>query len=494
MELLNSIRFGERIAEKEAQNLRHYFVTTEDWRRLFEGEVDIIYGTKGAGKSALYAVLDQAKESLFEKNILLTTAENPRGNTVFEGLVVDPPTSELEFVRIWKLYFLIITVEEFKQWGVTNDSFIELKGILEESNLVPARTNLRSILSAVRKYISQLINVESIQPGVDINDFTGHPSGVNLKITFREPSPKEQSAGIRSIDYLYELLDESLINFGYSLWIAVDRLDVAFTENLELETNALRALFKVYRDLAPYGQVQIKIFLRDDIWNRIVQEGFREANHITKALTISWTKESILNLIIRRLLNNSAFVEQFGINVVEVLSDYENQEKLFYTYFPRQIDVRDKKPAAIDWIISRIKDGNGVFAPREIIHLFNEAIKKQIKQIEIGQNELEGDWIISRRAFKSALEIVSKIRLEQTIYAEYPDLKQYIQKMQGEKTEQRLDSLQKIWDIGEKETAAIAQRLSDIGFFEERGDKHDIRYWIPFIYRNELSLVQGAAE
>ena len=66
--------------------------------------------------------------------------------------------------------------------------------------------------------------------------------------------------------------------------------------------------------------------------------------------------------------------------------------------------------------------------------------------------------------------------------------------MQGEKTEQRLDSLQKIWDIGEKETAAIAQRLSDIGFFEERGDKHDIRYWIPFIYRNELSLVQGAAE
>lgn len=67
MELLNSIRFGERIAEKEAQNLRHYFVTTEDWRRLFEGEVDIIYGTKGAGKSALYAVLDQAKESLFEK-------------------------------------------------------------------------------------------------------------------------------------------------------------------------------------------------------------------------------------------------------------------------------------------------------------------------------------------------------------------------------------------------------------------------------------------
>lgn len=109
------------------------------------------------------------------KNILLTTAENPRGNTVFEGLVVDPPTSELEFVRIWKLYFLIITVEEFKQWGVTNDSFIELKGILEESNLVPARTNLRSILSAVRKYISQLINVESIQPGVDINDFTRAP-------------------------------------------------------------------------------------------------------------------------------------------------------------------------------------------------------------------------------------------------------------------------------------------------------------------------------
>ena len=53
IDLLKAIKFGHRIAEDEAEELSKYFVSTEDWRRLFENEIDIIYGTKGAGKSAL---------------------------------------------------------------------------------------------------------------------------------------------------------------------------------------------------------------------------------------------------------------------------------------------------------------------------------------------------------------------------------------------------------------------------------------------------------
>lgn len=348
MQILHNIKFGERIAEEEAKKLREYFVTTDDWRRLFTGGVDVIYGAKGAGKSALYAILELEKESLFEKNILLTTAENPRGNTVFEGLIVKPPTSEIEFIQIWKLYFLIITVEEFKKWEVTNSKFEKLLSILESSNLIPPRSNLKSILKTVRDYISRLINVESIQPGVDLNEVSGLPSNVNLKITFREPNRKEQEAGIHSIDYLYELLEESLTEVEFSLWIAVDRLDVAFTENIDLETNALRALFKVYRDLAPYERIQIKIFLRDDIWRRIVKEGFREASHITKTLTISWNKESILNLIIKRLLNNEVFIKHFSINKAEIINDFKSQQRLFYNHFPEQIDIGNKKPKTLD--------------------------------------------------------------------------------------------------------------------------------------------------
>ena len=43
-----------------------------------KGDIDIVYGTKGAGKSALYALLLSKNGDLFDKNILLIAAENLR--------------------------------------------------------------------------------------------------------------------------------------------------------------------------------------------------------------------------------------------------------------------------------------------------------------------------------------------------------------------------------------------------------------------------------
>lgn len=41
--------FGSRVAEEEVESLHEYFVETEQWRRLLAGEVDIVFGSKGAG-------------------------------------------------------------------------------------------------------------------------------------------------------------------------------------------------------------------------------------------------------------------------------------------------------------------------------------------------------------------------------------------------------------------------------------------------------------
>lgn len=188
LELLQKIKFGERIAEEETDNLEKYFVETEDWRMVFAGEADVIYGSKGAGKSAIYAILDKNRDELFDNNILLTTAENPRGSTVFEGLSVEPPTGQIEFVRLWKLYFLVITVSEFDDWGVNNKYFNELKKILQDSDLIPKQKGLKAILSICRTYVKRFMDIESLQPGVELNEATGMPKGVNFKVSFREPT------------------------------------------------------------------------------------------------------------------------------------------------------------------------------------------------------------------------------------------------------------------------------------------------------------------
>jgi hypothetical protein len=90
-EVLAATTFGQRIAEDEADALKSYFVETEEWRKVVSGAVDVVYGPKGSGKSALYALLRKNQDELYKQhNIILAPGENVRGTPVFEALVADP--------------------------------------------------------------------------------------------------------------------------------------------------------------------------------------------------------------------------------------------------------------------------------------------------------------------------------------------------------------------------------------------------------------------
>src|ERR1700680_2019928 len=101
MQLLKKISFGARVAKDETNELGNYFVETDQWDRIFNGEIDVIKGDKGAGKSAIYSLLSAKSNELFDKRILLITAEEPRGTPVFKELVTEPPAAEAEFVGLW---------------------------------------------------------------------------------------------------------------------------------------------------------------------------------------------------------------------------------------------------------------------------------------------------------------------------------------------------------------------------------------------------------
>ncbi|WP_210419202.1 hypothetical protein [Bradyrhizobium sp. NAS80.1] len=89
MQLLKKISFGARVAEEETNELGNYFVETDQWERIYNGEIDVVKGDKGAGKSAIYSLLSAKSDDLFDKRILLITAEEPRGTPVFKELVTD---------------------------------------------------------------------------------------------------------------------------------------------------------------------------------------------------------------------------------------------------------------------------------------------------------------------------------------------------------------------------------------------------------------------
>jgi hypothetical protein len=84
---LEDVTFGNQVAENEANNLATYFIETQPWKKLYKGEVDVIFGSKGAGKSALYTLLLNKKDDLYERDIFLISAEKPTGKTVFSDIV-----------------------------------------------------------------------------------------------------------------------------------------------------------------------------------------------------------------------------------------------------------------------------------------------------------------------------------------------------------------------------------------------------------------------
>ena len=123
---LKLISFGQRVAEEETDVLSSYFVETDNWTRLYRGQIDIIYGPKGAGKSALYSLLLSRSSNLFDQNILLVAAENPRGASAFRNLLPDPPASEREFAGLWKLYFVSLLHGLLAEYGIKGDAAAQL--------------------------------------------------------------------------------------------------------------------------------------------------------------------------------------------------------------------------------------------------------------------------------------------------------------------------------------------------------------------------------
>lgn len=490
-DVLAEISFGQRIAEEEAEELISYFVETDQWRKVLSGKVDIVYGPKGSGKSALYSLLRTKRDELLARNIVAAAGENVRGTPVFEDLVADPPATENEFRGLWKLYFLSLIGTSFRYLKINNEHSQSVIAALESAGLVHSDWSLKRSFRSARDYIRR---VDSVSGEVKLSPVTGQPEGIEAKVTLREPSSEKRKLGYVSADALLETSDKAFAEAGKKFWIVLDRLDVAFAESGDLEKNALRALFRVYLDMAALQNIALKIFLRDDIWARITYEGFREASHVTQSITITWDPRSLLYLVIRRALHNKALLDLYNVDPDSVLASIEEQEKLFYRIFPKQVERGERKSTTFVWMLARTADGTGKTAPRELIHLLSAARDQQLKSLERGEAEPEGERLFDRSALQAAMPEVSKERYERTLCAEHPNLKPILDKLEREKTQQTPTSLSKIWRVSEAEALARAEKLVEVGFFEKRGSKEQPLFWVPFLYRDALNMVQGQAD
>lgn len=497
LQILRKLQFGARTAEEEADALANYFVQTDQWQRMLRGEIDVVYGAKGAGKSAIYTLLQRKQDELFMKNIITATAENPRGATIFRDIVADPPASEREFITFWKIYILGLLGRKFQELDIENAAARRLIATLISFNLLEPDGGLARLFKNAKELAAKIfqrqVRATSWTVGIDPTTMTPTASRTAEYGNPEQASDNKKFESFSSDDLLQQAA-EALSESGFSCWILFDRLDVAFEDSKELERNALRALFRVYNDMRGLSSISMKIFVREDIWRRITESGFAEASHITRTVTIKWDVDSLMNLAVRRLIANEC-IKNFVEKPDEILRSLALQTQTFYSFFPRQIDTGHNKPLTFEWILGHTKDGTGINTPRELIHFLTEIRNEQIQRFERGGDDLPPDnHLFTRGVFKAALRLVSETRLTQTLLAEYPELRSSVMALKGERTLHYPESLAKLWSVTPEEAHSSAARLVSVGFFELRGTKTAPQYWVPFIYRDALAMVQGTAE
>lgn len=480
--LLQGLNLGRSVAEFD-EDLERYFVATSTFHELINDRVDIIAGDKGTGKTAIYRFIQNKHIDYPELNdVDIVAAFNPTGNPVFQALTERDTLSEQQYTLLWKSYILGL----IGNWLIKTQPFYEnslldqmLKGLgLRTPNLTP-QGMFRKIISKIPNFFSW----DSAQAEFTIND-SGLPV-ITPKVNFtkQEDVTNKKYPGISAED-AFVVLNDALQDLGSRVWVAFDRLDEAFSGFPEMEVSALRALLRTYLDLAEFDNIKLKLFLRRDLFRRVTAGGFVNLTHINaKKLEIVWDEEDLLNLLCRRIRQNDTFTKELKLTGK---SDLEVFDRLF----PDQVDFGSRRPKTWVWIMRRIRDGNDVKPPRNLIDLIKLSQQAQSrKEDRISREVHDGEPIFESESLQRGLSKLSDSRVNDTLMAEAGIYANDIALFRDGKAEHNLISLLEVFNVSINDVKSRAKPLLDLGFLEEiKG-----AYKIPALYREGMSITQGKA-
>jgi hypothetical protein len=429
IEFLESLQFGSSIAEHETKYLQRYFVDTLFWRNLAKDRYDIILGQKGCGKSALYLNLLHRPEAFRQNKVILVEAENPRGDTIFSLLnkatknksYENPNVEALiesDVIDFWKMYFLVIAVAKLREIKFKGKNFKIIYKLFEETKLLPSSGySLDKMFNNVVHFLKQVATLDFFQPEAEFNPLTGTFS-LKGKVSFKEYSAVNNKEGFYTSDDLFGKLNEDLAAADETIWFLLDRLDVAFIDDKDMERRALKALFLVYNSLKKYDNIRLKIFLRSDIMAKVSYGGLREASHLaTKMTTIIIDKRLMFNILVTRVASNENILAKFGFDSSALLSDIQEQQNFLNTVFPDKIDGMK----SFDWLLENIKDADNSYTPRELVSFLLKCRECQLELLGQGYGMSEKP-LFSEEAMRKAIVLTSNDKYNLTLIPENPDL------------------------------------------------------------------------
>lgn len=320
----------------------------------------------------------------------MVPAFNPLGSPVFQKLNSAPVLSETEYGKLWKAYIFALIGNWLLENHVEKRSqrLRTLEQVLEGLELLTPDISPRTVFDRILSKIGLFFHWKSIEV-----EFTFDLEG-KLSVVPRVSSGKPGSATPNEIpvERALALLDSCLVELGQVCWVALDRLDEAFQGLPDVEIPVLRALLRTYLDINEFTNVKVKLFLRKDLFRRITGSTFVNLSHVNaKKVDVYWNEDDLRSLLMRRVRQNSDLISALGL-------DNASEDELFAAVFPEKVDQGLRKPRTWVWMMRRVRDGNDVKPPRNLIDLVSLARDEQIKKESRAPREwIHGDPLIAAR-------------------------------------------------------------------------------------------------
>jgi len=466
-EIIHSLAFPEVNAADQKQNLGLLFQKTTDFETFLDNTTCLIRGRKGTGKTALYWLLlkhfDVAQKLAYGRldNIRCFSGHGrfhpsrpsrDEFQIIHDALRVQGGTWE----AFWRAYLLLRTFQDglFKiPRGQKGKKFTTLKKTLKNVGDHDWRS----------EHTTSLIHLAT------------------------------NSDCVLVVKDALSILDEHARETKDVIWLLYDDLDEDFPSRNEVRTEALAGLFRLVQscDARRMEFIRFKIFLREDIWQRLV---FDNKSHFNgRELLLQWTRIDFLRLALRQAMQSQEFkslVSRFSpVESVDQANEETINRALELLWGTRRRRGGNAKYVS-RWVYERLTDSSNTTFPRSLSILLQGAKTQELSYRDNSAIQAPTDRLLRSKSLEKGLREASKERCD-AIKEEYPDLAKFFDHLKAVAALAEEDELRRIWEESAQQVISTFEEfvafISEVGLVEWRTKDQRYRFADIYVYGFEMS-------
>jgi energy-coupling factor transporter ATP-binding protein EcfA2 len=307
--ILTNLRVGDPTAENEMTTLSEYYLTTDEFQRARRGEVNLVVGRKGSGKTALFV---QLRDTIRKHKPNIVVDLKPEGfqliklkervlDFLTEGAQQHLITALWEYILLLEISYKVL--EKDREVHIRDHNLTEKYDALEAiygNTDLSMEGDFRERLSKLSdQVIHQFLKTFKIRDGAE-------DAAQSLNITTNQVT---EVLYRHDIHKLYTAL-VSYLHLKEEVWLLFDNIDKGWAvegvsaEDLFILRCLINANRKVERELKSHRiSFHSIVFVRDDVYS-LLMAGSADYGKEMRA-SLDWSDAELLGEVLKRRIENS---------------------------------------------------------------------------------------------------------------------------------------------------------------------------------------------